>query len=47
MPGQQLEERFFEIDIDLLCQLDFSGYFKRLNPAWERTLGWTRAELMS
>ena len=47
MPDQQLEERFFEIDIDLLCQLDFSGYFKRLNPAWERTLGWTRAELMS
>jgi PAS domain S-box-containing protein len=44
-PG--LEERFFEINIDLLCQLDFNGYFKRLNPAWERTLGWSRAELMS
>jgi PAS domain S-box-containing protein len=44
-PG--LEDRFFEINIDLLCQLDFSGYFKRLNPAWERTLGWSRDELMS
>jgi hypothetical protein len=21
--------------------LDFNGYFKRLNPAWERTLGFT------
>ncbi|MFL5620683.1 MAG: PAS domain-containing protein [Gemmatimonadaceae bacterium] len=47
MSDNVLEERFFEINIDLLCQLDFSGYFKRLNPAWERTLGWTRAELMS
>jgi PAS domain S-box-containing protein len=44
-PG--LEERFFEINLDLLCQLDFNGYFKRLNPAWERTLGWTRDELIS
>jgi len=42
-----VEERFFALAIDMLCCLDFSGYFKRLNPAWERTLGWTRAELMS
>jgi PAS domain S-box-containing protein len=47
MSNAELEERFFEINIDLLCQLDFNGYFKRLNPAWERTLGWTRAELMA
>lgn len=43
----ELEERFFEVNIDMLCCLDFNGYFKRLNPAWERTLGWTRAELMA
>jgi PAS domain S-box-containing protein len=47
MPDPELEDRFFEINLDLLCQLDFNGYFKRLNPAWERTLGWSRAELMS
>ena len=50
MPDHQLnelEDRFFEISIDLLCFLDFDGYFKRLNPAWERTLGFTREELMS
>jgi PAS domain S-box-containing protein len=47
MADRELEERFFEINLDLLCQLDFNGYFKRLNPAWERTLGWTRAELMA
>ena len=42
-----LEDRFFELSIDLLCQLGFNGYFKRLNPAWERTLGFTLAELTS
>ncbi len=41
------ERRFFELSLDLLCVADFSGYFHRLNPAWESTLGFTRDELMS
>jgi PAS domain S-box-containing protein len=40
-------DRFFQVSIDMLCFLSFNGYFKRLNPAWERTLGFTREELMS
>src|SRR5437762_14137302 len=47
IPVTQAENRFFEVSIDMLCFLDFSGYFKRLNPAWERALGFTREELMS
>jgi PAS domain S-box-containing protein len=46
--GQAIDgERFFEASLDLLCVLDHSGYFKRLNPAWEDTLGFTLDELMS
>jgi PAS domain S-box-containing protein len=42
-----VDDRFFDISIDLLCIAHFSGFFKRLNPAWERTLGFTREELQS
>ncbi|HET7618292.1 MAG TPA: PAS domain S-box protein [Vicinamibacterales bacterium] len=45
--ARELEERFFDLSIDLLCMLDFRGHFARLSPAWESTLGFTRAELMS
>lgn len=36
-----MEDRFFENSIDMICFLDFNGYFRRVNPAWERTLGYT------
>jgi PAS domain S-box-containing protein len=46
-PLSDMEERFFYVSIDMLCCLDFTGYFKRLNPAWERALGFTIQELKS
>lgn len=46
-PDRDLETRLFDLSIDMLCCLDFSGYFRRINAAWERTLGFTRDELMS
>jgi PAS domain S-box-containing protein len=46
---QRTEEldQFFNVTLDLLCIADKEGYFLRLNPAWERTLGYGRGELMA
>jgi PAS domain S-box-containing protein len=40
-------DRFFNLSLDLLIIANFDGRFLRLNPAWEKTLGFTQAELMS
>src|SRR4051812_31400078 len=44
-PGQ--DERFFDLSIDMLAIAHFSGYFKRLNPAWARPPGFPREDLQS
>ncbi len=40
-------ERFFRLSLEMLGVADFQGRFLRLNPAWERTLGFTLKELLS
>ena len=39
--------QFFEISADLLCVAGNDGYFKRVNPMWEKVLGFPAAELLS
>jgi len=38
---------FFSVALDLLCIADTHGRFHLMNLAWERTLGFTREELMA
>jgi PAS domain S-box-containing protein len=46
---QKTEEldRFFSIALDLLCIAHTDGFLRRINVAWEKTLGWSREELMA
>jgi PAS domain S-box-containing protein len=39
--------RLFEFALDMLCIGGFDGYFKLVNPAWQRVLGYTPEELTS
>src|SRR5215472_9289072 len=43
----KLDRFLWDLTLDMLAVAGFDGYFKRLNPAWERTLGFTKEELMA
>lgn len=38
-------QKIFDVSLDMLSVIGFDGFFKELNPAWTRTLGWSIEEL--
>ena len=43
--AQEELRKFFSLSLDMLCIAGTDGFFKKLNPSWEATLGWTLADL--
>jgi len=45
--AQERLDRFFNVSLDMLCVADLRGYFRYLNPAFEKTLGFSTEALLS
>ena len=43
----EASSRHFDLIEDLIATCGFDGYFKQLNGAWQRSLGWTPEQMLA
>ena len=45
-PAERQADRLFSLSSDLLSTVSLDGRFTRLNPAWEKALGWSTSQML-